>query len=77
MTDFQNVRLSSHPRGYLVITLASNKALVLELLCQACKVVSTLWKFHDFSVTKILREINFRESRGHFRGSKYCKFVNS
>ena len=23
----------------------------------------TMWKFHDFSITKILREINFRASR--------------
>ena len=23
----------------------------------------TMWKFHDFSITKILREINFEESR--------------
>ena len=25
--------------------------------------VSTMWKFHDFSITQILREINFGDSR--------------
>ena len=24
---------------------------------------STMWKFHDFSITQILREINFGDSR--------------
>ena len=24
---------------------------------------NTVWKFHDFSITQILREINFAESR--------------
>ena len=24
---------------------------------------STVWKFHDFSIIKILREINFEDSR--------------
>ena len=34
------------------------------------------WKFHDFSITQILREINFRDSRiansaiNTFRGSE-------
>ena len=30
---------------------------------QLCALDVTLWKFHDFSVTQILREINFREFR--------------
>ena len=25
--------------------------------------LDTVWKFHDFSITQILREINFRDSR--------------
>ena len=40
---------------------------------------STVWKFHAFSVTQILREINFEESRGtetadfdNFRGFEFC-----
>ena len=32
----------------------------------------TVWKFHGFSVTQILREINF----GVFRGSKNAIFCN-
>ena len=27
------------------------------------KIYSTVWKFHDFSITQILREINFGDSR--------------
>ena len=26
--------------------------------------VTKMWKFHDFSITQILREINFGDSRG-------------
>ena len=40
-----------------------------------------MWKFHDFSITQILREIKFRESRisktasfGNFRGPETLKF---
>ena len=32
----------------------------------------TLWKFHDFSITQILREINF----GYFRGAKSANFTH-
>ena len=39
----------------------------------------TVWKFHDFSITQILREINFGEYRGsktaifiQFRGTEFC-----
>ena len=41
----------------------------------------TVWKFQDFPVTRILREINFGEFRGikiadfcHFRDSEVCEF---
>ena len=41
----------------------------------------TVWKFQDFSITQILREINFVDYRGakttvlcHFRGSEFCSF---
>ena len=33
---------------------------------------TTVWKFHDFSITQILREINF----GAFRSSKNAIFCN-
>ena len=41
-----------------------------------------MWKFYNFSITQILREINFRESRSAtktacfaiFRGSEFCQF---
>ena len=39
-----------------------------------------LWKFHDFSITQILREINFQESRSckiaGFAISEALDFVN-
>ena len=41
----------------------------------------TVWKFQNFSVIQILREINTRDSRSckkclfcHFRASEYCGF---
>ena len=30
---------------------------------ESCKIRYTMWKFHDFSVTQILREINSVKSR--------------
>ena len=45
------------------------------------KVSHTVWKFNNFSVTKILREINFRDSKSpktavscHFRSCEFCTF---
>ena len=39
----------------------------------------TVWKFHNFPITQILRKINFGESRayktaisGYFKGSECC-----
>ena len=32
----------------------------------------TVWKFHDFAITQILREINF----GEFRSAKIAVFAN-
>ena len=52
---------------------------VIELNKTFVKEVSTVWKFQDFSVIQILREINFGESRSfettffcNFRGSEFC-----
>ena len=50
--------------------------------CQALYLLFTEWKFQDFSVIQILREINvgeFISSRTggflyHFRDSEYCTF---
>ena len=43
--------------------------------------VYTVWKFHDFSITQILHEINFGDSRsaktavfGFFRVCQFCPF---
>ena len=42
----------------------------------------TVWKFQDFSVIQILREINFGGSRScetgifyHFKDSEFCQFA--
>ena len=38
---------------------------------------STVWKFHDFSITQTLREINFGDSRGaKSASSTYLEAVN-
>ena len=34
-----------------------------------CSTTSTVWKFHEFCITQILREIKFEESR-----SSKCRF---
>ena len=36
--------------------------LIHLLLAKMC--LDTVWKFHDFSITQILREINFWDSTG-------------
>ena len=55
-------------------SILSMKALY-QTHCELC----TVWKFHDFSITQILREINFGESSsskkaflGNFRCPKIC-----
>ena len=35
----------------------------LELLGDGLAILYTVWKFHNFSITQILREITFRASR--------------
>ena len=46
------------------------KQLIRNRVFKICRVtnfnleVDTVWKFHDFSITKILREFNFGETRG-------------
>ena len=46
------------------ITMLSTMYTFVRHLLPLLNSVARWWKFHDFSITQILREITFRESRG-------------
>ena len=65
----------------VIRTPVSYNPVPMKLILQGatkCRVHSnTVWKFHDFSVTQILREINFGECRSSKNAKKNHKKQNS
>ena len=49
-------------RGQIAYSVA-NYSPFFGILAMFTKFSYTMWKFHDFSATQILREINFKDSR--------------
>ena len=65
-----NVLWSVQPLGMAHMIAITMRMWIRDL---GCRYFITVWKFHDFSITQILREINYGEYRSPKNGS-YCFF---
>ena len=66
--DFGLAALSCHWKEILMIILESRNSRIFMIISNG---IHSVWKFHEFSTTQILREINF----GKLKSSKIAVFA--
>ena len=60
-------------KWFSILLCLRQTSTVIPQICVMTKSWYTVWKFHDFSITQILREINF----GHSRSARFAILTQS